>query len=323
MKSRKSRAFAALPLAIGLVNEVVHSNVTAPSPPSARTGGASKEFSVPFGNLRTWAKNVVVSMDNIKVEGSSGVHKLEEDCEIHFGAHTPAFQGDPDGLVLEPMNACNKDLDPPEGSTSWSAFARGLKDKVITASGVPRIWPEHLNGGTPSNPDHGVELHPLTAMVTDMGTFDFAANIFAGEYSGKPNNQRIAGLVSAEVTVSGQTVNISCRCGPPGNFTTLDLLIERASIADDGAGSFRMNGEASIDDSTTVPVRIVTAKGSPINDSIKKIKKRTGTESMPGALILYSLSPEALLYAANKSQGDPVAVDRPIQLILYGTPDSQ
>ena len=36
----------------------------------------------------------------------SNVHPLEDDCEMHFGAHSDAFQGDPDGLVLEPMNVC-------------------------------------------------------------------------------------------------------------------------------------------------------------------------------------------------------------------------
>jgi hypothetical protein len=322
MKSR--HALAALPLALGLVSEAVHSRVTTPSPSSTKSGGAAKEFSVPLVNLRVWAKNVVVSLADVTVEGNSAVHQLADDCEIHFGAHTPSFEGEPNGLVLEPMNACVQD--PPEGSTSWPAFAKGLKGKTITAFGVPRIWPEHLSGGGASNPDHAVELHPLTGIemqAPDTGSFDFAPNIFAGEYQGKPNNQGIVSRVNVDVTASGDTVNISFQGGTIGNFTTLDLAIDRASITDDGSGSLRMNGEVTLDDSTTVAVRIVTAKGSPINDAIKKIKKRTGTESMPGALILYSLSPEALLDAANQSNGSPVTVDRPIQLILYGTPDGQ
>jgi hypothetical protein len=40
------------------------------------------------------------------------------------------------------------------------------------------------------------------------------------------------------------------------------------------------------------------------------------------ALVLFSLSPKALLDAANESQGSAVAVETPLQLILYGTPDS-
>ncbi len=130
--------------------------------------------------------------------------------------------------------------------------------------------------------------------------------------------------VNASVTTSGETVTVSFQGGQIGNFTTLDLLIDRASITSDGDGSFRMNGSVSVDDSTTVPVRIVTVSGSPINASMPKIKKHSGpTETMPGALILYSLSPEALLTAANKSHGQSVTVQTPIQLILYGVPDSQ
>jgi hypothetical protein len=42
------------------------------------------------------------------------------------------------------------------------------------------------------------------------------------------------------------------------------------------------------------------------------------------ALVLFSLSPESLVEAATKSSnGRAVMVDRPVQLILYGTPDEQ
>ena len=47
-----------------------------------------------------------MSLNNVQIEGHSKVHNIDDDCEMHFGAHTPAFQGDPDGLVLEPMNVC-------------------------------------------------------------------------------------------------------------------------------------------------------------------------------------------------------------------------
>jgi hypothetical protein len=320
MKPRHALA-AAVPLALGLISQGFHSTPSAPAVAALRTARAApKEFTVPLDSLRSWAKTVIVTLDNVNVEGNSAVHALADDCEIHLGAHTPAFQGNPNGLVMEPMNACVQD--PPTGFDSWTAFAIEFKGKAISASGVPRIWPEHLNGGSASNPDHAVELHPLTAIVESGVTFDLAANIFAGAYQGKANNQGIVSRVSVDVTTNGQDVNISFQGGQIGNFTTLDLLIDRSSITADSDGSFRMNGEVAIDDSTTVPVRIVTAKGSPINDSMPEIKKRAGpTETMTGALVLYSLSPEALLDAANASHGDAVTVDRPIQLILYGIPD--
>jgi hypothetical protein len=327
MKSRNALAVA--PLALGLIHQGLRPSTTAPpqetvpAPAAVSTRSkAAKQFSIPVTSLRDWAKSVVVTLDNVTVEGNGPLHKLEDDCEIHFGAHTPSFSGEPDGLVLEPMNACI--FEPPEGFASWPAFAKSLKGKPMAASGVPRIWPEHLEGGGPSNPDHAVELHPLTAVATSGGTFDFAPQVSAGEYHGKDGNRSIVGRVAVSLTASGGTAAISFRGGQVGNFTTLDLLINRASITKDDAGSYRMDGEVPLDDSTTVPVRIVTVAGSDVNKSMPGIKKRSGaTHTMEGALVLYSLSPEALLDAATKSHGQEVTVDRPIQLILYGTPDTE
>jgi hypothetical protein len=38
-------------------------------------------------------------------------------------------------------------------------------------------------------------------------------------------------------------------------------------------------------------------------------------------LVLFSLSSEALMNAVNQSSGNPIQVDNPLQLILYGAPD--
>jgi hypothetical protein len=80
-----------------------------------------------------------------------------------------------------------------------------------------------------------------------------------------------------------------------------------------------MDGEVVIDDENSAPVHIVTVKGSPINDEIQKIKTKKNKNVDMHALVLFSLSPVALLEAANESNGDPVVVETPLQLILYGT----
>jgi hypothetical protein len=98
---------------------------------------------------------------------------------------------------------------------------------------------------------------------------------------------------------------------------------DRASITGDGAGSFRMNGEVAVDASSVVPVRLVSVKGSLINETVSRARSGSTGPLTLEALVLFSLSPEALLDAANKSTGAPVSVDRPLQLILYGTPDDQ
>ena len=41
------------------------------------------------------------------------------------------------------------------------------------------------------------------------------------------------------------------------------------------------------------------------------------------ALVLFSLSPEALLEAARRNTGERVEVEGPIQLIVYGVPEAE
>jgi hypothetical protein len=341
-RSRVAAVAAMVPLAISMIP--AGARLAQPSTPAAQPPAAvlptttsraarrapAKEFSVPVANLREWAGAVVTTLEDVTITGSSKVHKPEADCEIHLGAHTPAYRGDPEGIVLEPMNACTEPFPgkSEHKNADWTNFAKKITGTAVTAVGVPRIWPEHLSGGGgPSNPDHAVELHPLTAVVSDGQTFDFAPNVFAGEYRGgvsEPTALSIVQKTAVSVARNGDSADVSFHGGRIGNFTVLNLVIDRDSIADDGAGSFRMNGEVVVDDSTTVQVRIVTAKGSPINDEMQKIRSgRRRQVSMDGALVLFSLSPEALLAAADRSNGDTVVVDRPLQLILYGVPDPQ
>ena len=330
---RRSRGAAAavasiLPLAISMIPS--GANRTEQPSTTHRATATPKEFSVPFGNLRDWSRSVVVTLDDVHIEGHSKVHNVNADCELHFGAHTPNFRGVPDGLVLEPMNACSEPFPgkTEQNNADWTTFGDQIKGTSVTAVGVPRIWPEHLNsGGGDSNPDHAVELHPLTTIVAGGKSFDFSPDISAGEFTGGVIEQTALSIVQ-ETTVSvsrnGDSVDISFSAGRIGNFTVLDLVINRDSIANDGTGSFRMDGEVVIDSSTTVPVRIVTVKGSPINDDIQKIKSgRSKNVNMEGELVLFSLSPEALLNAANRSGGDAIVVERPLQLILYGMPSSE
>jgi hypothetical protein len=334
-------AVSAIPAAIGLATALAHGGGGTPSvassphsvAASASAGSAEKRFSVPISNLRQWARTVVVTLPNVQISGHSGVHPLDNDCEIHLGAHTAAFQGTPDGLVLEPMNACVQPFPgkSQQSNSDWVDFAQGLtdltKDTVtITATGVPRIWPEHLVGGGPSNPDHAVELHPLTRVVSTQGTVDFASNIFAGQYAGGVKEDTALAILrntSITVTKNDDSADIAFRGGTIGNFTVVTVLIDRVSMAVDSDGSIRMNGAVMVQGTTRVPVRIVTVKGSPINERITKVPAGGGSEVQLEALVLFSLSPESVLAAVDKSTGQAVKVERPIQLIMYGTPDDQ
>ena len=327
-------AIAAIPLALGLLAPAV--DRTPPTAPRAATatkagrggGGSAREFSIPLSSLKTWASRVVVTVPGVSVEGRSKVHAQADDCEIHFGAHAASFQGSPDGLVLEPMNVCVQPFPgkAEQRDADWTAFGDQLVGSSITAVGVPRIWPEHLEGGSASNPDHAVELHPLTEVEFGGKTFDFGPNVFAGNYRGGVGEDTALAIVqrtTVSVTRHGSNIDIAFRGGRIGNFTVLQVAINRTSIEGDDAGSFRMDGDVIVDADTSIPVRLVTVKGSPLNSSMPKLRSGSKPTIDLEALVLFSLSPVALVEAANKSNGTAVKVDRPLQLIVYGTPDDK
>lgn len=216
---------------------------------------------------------------------------------------------------------------------SFAAAVRGratatkINNTVVNVTGVPRIWPEHLTGGgEASNPNHAVEIHPLLSVETSGETFDFSANVSAGEYHGgvgEPTAESIVKQIAVTVAANGDLADINFFGGKIGNFTTLDINVEKATIASDGAGSFRMNGQVVLGDGTTVPVRMVTAAGSPINKEIESLKRRrSAMVSLGETLVLFSLSPQALLDAVSQSNGKPVEVVMPLQLILFGAPEA-
>src|SRR5262249_18125571 len=138
--SRRVAPFAPLGLALLMSNAALP-----PRTASVRTS-APKEFSIPLSNLREWARTVVVTINDVRIDGHSPVHNLEADCEMHLGAHSSAFSGDPDGLVLEPMNACIQPFPgkAEQSNADWTEFGDKIKGSTVIASGVPRIWPEHL-----------------------------------------------------------------------------------------------------------------------------------------------------------------------------------
>lgn len=331
---RTTSIVAALPVALGLLAPAAHrasaglsgtSGIGAPAKASSTASTSAKEFSVQLSDLQTWSQSVVVTLDRVQIEGHSKVHPLADDCEMHLGAHASDFTGDPDGLVLEPMNACVQPFPgkATQSSADWTAFGDQVLGKVVSATGVPRIWPEHLDGGTASNPDHAVELHPMTSLTTAGRTVDFAPNVFAGEYRGgvgEPTALSILQNTTVGVVHQGAAAEIRFHGGRIGNFTVLTVDIHRASIRSDGSGSFRMDGDIATENGESVPVRVVTIKGTPINDTIGQARGGTRPQLSLEALVLFSLSPESLFQAVNQSTGSEVPVLRPIQLILYGTP---
>lgn len=197
----------------------------------------------------------------------------------------------------------------------------------MTAEGLVRIWPEHLISSGPSNPAHAVELHPLLRLIIAGGkSYDFSKLVYAPDgFPGglKPETaQNILTDTTVSVTESAGTVTIDFESGTIGNFATLAVRILCDTI-NEVANSLRMDGEVILGRNQKVAVRLVTAAGTQINDTIAQLKKQGKTTATDDFLVLFSLDPIALYDGAKQSHGRTLKVRRPLQLIVYGEATSE
>lgn len=286
-----------------------------------------KEFSIPMSDLKAWAEKPITVV-HVKIAGHSAVHPAKNDCEMHLGGHASAYQGDPDGWVLEPMNACAEPLPGTTtyAKTAWLHFGDSVTGKTVDATGIVRIWPEHLTSSGASNPAHALELHPLLGVSTANATYDFSKLVYAPEdFPGGLSTGTASSILThttVTVTQSQDVAKINFVAGTIGNFTTLSVRANLQSAAEID-GSYRMDGAVILDSGQDVAVRLLTCKGTVINDAIATLIQKGKASAQFDFLVLFSLDPVALYNAATSSQGDPVAVRQPIQLIVYGEAQSE
>src|SRR5436309_1991757 len=178
------------------------------------------------------------------------------------------------------MNVCVKPFfnKPKKSNSDWTGFGNTLVNKKVSVQGVPRIWPEHLVGEeSSSNPNHAVELHPLTQIKSGSKTFEFTKFIFAPEgFRGglsETTAEKILKDLAVTVTRNGNEVEVEFAAGRIGNFTVLDLRISRDKIESRQEGH-RIDAEVVKHDGATVPVTLVTVKGSDIHTQLDRF--RTG-----------------------------------------------
>jgi hypothetical protein len=287
---------------------------------------AERDFSVPLDRLKAWSESITTSL-NVEILGHSKVHGVASDCEMHLGAKMPGYNGDPPGWVLEPMNLCLEAF-PGKSAPSkkdWESFGDDLKGAKIRADGVPRIWPEHLVGGGDSNPNHALELHPLTRLQHGSHVYEFSDFIYAPtglDGIGEKTIRSTLADIDVSVTEKDGKVDIVFDAGNIGNFAVVDLSFNTASIKQLDGG-FRMDGQVVFGRKDRVPVSLVAVAGSEFGKTVSQLKQGKAKKVTLTALVLFSLDPVALYQAAKDSHGKEVAVANPIQLIVYGQTDSE
>jgi len=284
-----------------------------------------KVFSIPLEDLDRWSDHILTTFEDATITGLSSVHNLESDCEMHFGARIPEYQGDPEGVVLEPMNICLEKFfgKAVYKKSDWAGFGASLVNQSVTVEGVPRIWPEHLHGAeSASNPNHALELHPLTKIVHNNNEFDFSSFVYVPEdYEGglqRESAERIVEKTVVHVKKKGDDAEIFFDSGQIGNFSILDVRFDKDDIRTI-SGGHRIKGQVVLASLEARGVSMVTVMGSPIDSLVARLK--SGDEELIRfeALVLFSLDPDALHDAVSASNGNPVKVNLPIQLIVYGT----
>ena len=247
---------------------------------------------------------------------------------MHFGGTVIDYKGTPDGWVFEPMNVCVQPFfgADEQRNADWLKFGERIVNgpMPVNVTGVPRIWPEHLSGGNEdSNPNHALEIHPITKLddngtPRDFSTFVFAPEGLAGISEGTQSS--ILGTTAVKVKKSGNIVTITMTTqNLIGNFADIDVSVAPGTITALDGGH-RMEGEALIEGGDTFPVRMVSVAGSEIDAKIEAARKKGDTKNIQlEVLALFSLSPVALLDAIKP--GGRGKVTKPIQLILYGETD--
>lgn len=285
----------------------------------------SFRFSVPLDSLQAWAKSAVVKME-ATLEDHSGVHLAVKDCEMHFGARVTSYSGKPPGWVFEPMNICKEPFFGAKkySKKAWLDFAEKIKGLTTTVEGVPRIWPEHLTGEEePSNPNHGVQLHPLTRLKEGNKFRDFRKFIYAPEgFAGISEGTQESLLTTSELTAArdGDLVEIRFKTsGRIGNFATLEVVVDPKTI-EELEGGHRMLGEVDLGDEEPQPVRLLSIDGSDLDKKISAMKGKAKKRPLE-VLALFSLNPKAILEALDGTGSGTQAREPVLQLILYGVTD--
>ena len=122
--------------------------------------------------VKKHAKDILVTIQAIPGHIGKRAHSIKRDCNLHVPLRSEDIKV---AILGKIKNACSH----PEGitATHWSNKLKPLEGQSVKVKGVLRVWLEHPPKGgkrqcecdtlpryTNSNPNHMVELHPLTRL---------------------------------------------------------------------------------------------------------------------------------------------------------------
>lgn len=285
----------------------------------------------------------------------SNVHTLSNDCELHVAAKMPSNRrlGTPHGIVVEPPNVCNRRV--PQISqtgsiaTAWrNYFDQNVVNKPCTVVGFPRIFSEHATGGTGgggsgSNPDHVIEVHPVTSMTCNGQTIDYTPliRIFPGMRRITDASAR-ACLENRKLFVRQRGSNDQIRYefleegakgtnGRCGNFIAVDAHINKDYLRQTTNGGDHIAlSQAWIGEDGPFPLKIYTFKGTPVDslvaqlfnnpDEFAELAVRVhGVLTYDYFTIAQAIQDSSFKWLPADQLKDFKEIRRPLSLVVFGT----
>lgn len=223
----------------------------------------------------------------------SRVHPVGNDCELHVGARMPNNRviASPPGVVVEPPSVCRQRV--PEitqtgnRDTAWVRFFRSVEDQTCNVTGFPRIFSEHAAGGGEggSNPDHVVEVHPVTALTCGQTTMNFIPLVKIHPGMKKISNSSARACLEERklfVRQRGSGTQIRYEFfeegakggsgGSCGNFVVVHADISKEYIRRlSNEGDHVALARVWVDSSGPFPLKIYTYNGTPENEAIAQL----------------------------------------------------
>jgi hypothetical protein len=219
----------------------------------------------------------MVSVPVLLTHRTAKVHPLASDCEMHLAGKPTEFDlGTPEFIVVEPPNLCKNQA---PGGGSWpDLFDQKVIGKDCVATGYPRIFTEHAQGGSEegANPNHVFEIHPALKISCGNDTISFESYLIYYE------GMRAIKPASANNCVRSRTVSVRYGedryeftedgGGNCGNFAIIEVgYVDPKWVRTIGGGHSAI-ARVSLDGQSRTTLKIYTLRGSGADKWLAKVQ---------------------------------------------------
>ncbi len=269
----------------------------------------------------------------------SGVHKLQDDCEMHAAAvpQSSVF-GSPNAVVVEPPNVCKNTPSTVGGSGSdWGSLFDGFNGQTCQITGFPRVFTEHASGSSgASNPNHVFEIHPMTHLKCGGQelSFDSLLKVYSGMRAISPStaadciDQR---QLFVRFDADSQQYVFREQNGRCGNFAIVEVQEVLASTIRSIGGGHSAIARVSADGQSITTLKIYTLAPSERDSWLSQLTASGAGATGGNRVLLHGLftydyfSIQKALHPVGGDWQKPldwIPVRYPLAFVVFGQADS-